>query len=365
MMLVPRTPFTRDLLLGVAVAAAAQLELVLVFGQVEGPRTWHHATGLLILPALALRRQTPLGSILVAAVGLLFGPLVGPAAVAIPYLVLLFLLASLGWFASLGQGVVGVAVTLISGLGYDTLAGAAPVADVIVNAALLILAWAVGHGLRASTDRRVAAEVESDRTARAAVDAERGRIAREVHDSLGHALTLMTLQAGSARERTDQPAASEALRLIERTGRDALGDLHRVLRLVDPEGAGDKGLEDLADLVAGVARIGLRVDLQVHAGSIPGGLSKATYSVVQEALTNIARHSHASTAQVQVCREAGELVTVVADPGPARQVPRSGAGRGLIGLEQRLVRCGGRLVAAPDGDGWHVEARIPLPERTT
>ncbi|MFA9429202.1 sensor histidine kinase [Egicoccus sp. AB-alg2] len=364
MKLAPRTPFARDLLLAVAVTAVAQIELVLLAAQAGGPVVWHHATSLLILPALALRRRAPLWSILIAAVGLLFQPLIGPAAVATPYLALLFLLASLGWFAPLRQGVVGVAVTLVCGLGYDTLAGAAPVADVVVNAALLVLAWAAGRGLRVTTDRRVAAEVEADRTARAAVDAERGRIARDVHDSLGHALTLMTLQAGSARERVDQPVASEALTLIERTGREALTDLHRVLGLLDLEGDRGKGLAHLPDLVAGIAPVGLQVDLEVQAHEVPRSVANATYWVVQEALTNIARHSHARVADVRVCSRAGELVTVVADPGPARHGARPGTGRGLMGLQRRLEPLGGTLAVASDAAGWRVEVHIPLPERS-
>jgi signal transduction histidine kinase len=136
--------------------------------------------------------------------------------VATPYLALLFLLASCGWFAPFRRGVFGVALILVCGLAYDTVTGAAPVADVVVNAALIILAWVAGYGLRVSTDRRVAAEVEADRAAHAAVEQERSRIARDLHDSLGHALTLMTLQAGSARERDNvgKGHATEAVTLL-------------------------------------------------------------------------------------------------------------------------------------------------------
>jgi signal transduction histidine kinase len=365
MPLVPRSPFVRDLLVGVAVTVAAQFELLLLADQVEGPAVWHHVTTLLILPAFALRRRAPLGSIGVVAVGLVFEPLVGPAAVAIPYLALLFLLTSFGWFAPFRQGVLGVAVTLICGLAYDTVAGAAPVADVVVNAALLILAWAAGHGLRVVTDRRVAAEVEADRAARAAVERERGRIARDMHDSLGHALTLMTLQAGSARERIDQSVAAETLESIERAGREALADLHRVLGLLGSEADTGRGLAHLPDLVAGVRSSGLRVDLEVQAGVVPSSIASATYRVVQEALTNVARHSQASAAQVRVCHEDGALVTVVTDHGPARWEPTTGTGRGLDGLQHRLELFGGTLEASPSAHGWRVEARIPLPERAS
>lgn len=94
--LLPRSPLARDALLGSAVTAFAQAELALLTEQVTGPIVWHHVVSLLILPAIALRRRARLGSILVAAVGLVASPLIGPAPVAVPYLALLFLLASLG-----------------------------------------------------------------------------------------------------------------------------------------------------------------------------------------------------------------------------------------------------------------------------
>ncbi len=362
MPLVPRSPIARDLLVGAAVTAAAQVELLLLGDQLTGPAVWHHVTSLLILPALALRRRAPLGSILVVAVGLLFQPLVGPAAVAIAYLALLFLLASFGWFASTWQGTVGVAVTLVCGLAYDVVTGSAPMADVVVNAALLILAWGAGHGLRVATDRRVAVELEADRVARAAVERERGRIARDMHDSLGHALTLMTLQAGSARERVDQPLASEAFASIERAGREALTDLQRVLGLLGSEVDAGKGLAHLPELVAGVRSGGLEVDLDVQADAASGSAANAMYRVVQEALTNVARHSQAASVRVSVRQEEGTLVAVVSDPGPNRHEPTSGTGRGLDGLRRRLELFDGTLDASPAARGWKVEARIPLVE---
>lgn len=132
--LLPRSPLARVALLGSAVTAVAQAELALLTEQVTGPIVWHHVVSLLILPAIALRRRARLGSILVAAVGLVASPLIGPAPVAVPYLALLFLLASLGWFASLRRGLVGVAATLVCGLGYGVATGGALVTDEIVNA---------------------------------------------------------------------------------------------------------------------------------------------------------------------------------------------------------------------------------------
>ncbi|MGC0250671.1 sensor histidine kinase [Pseudactinotalea sp. Z1748] len=356
----PRSPLTRDVLLGVAVTAAAQAELLLIAADGAGPSVWHHLEHVLILPALGLRRRAPLGSILVAAVGLLAAPLVGPVAVAVPYLALLFLLASLGWFASLRRGLVGVAATLACGLGYDAVSGAEPVADLVVNAVLIGSAWMAGHGLRVATDRRVAVEVATDRAARDAVAAERGRIARDLHDSLAHALTLITLRAGGARERVVQASAAQAFGAIEQVGREALADMHRALGLLGPATDDAPGMAHLPDLVEGFRGGGLTVDLDVQACAIPGSVSTTIYRVVQEALTNVTRHSNACTARVRICHKDGELVTVVTDPGPARPSPTAGTGRGLDGLRQRLDLFGGSLASHRHADGWRVEARIPL-----
>lgn len=300
MPLVPRAPWARDLLLGAVLTLVAEAELLLLDpAEVDGPVAAHHALNLLVLPAVALRRRTPLGSIAVAAVGLVFTPLMGSAPTATPYLVLLFLLGSLGWHAGTRDGLLGTAAVLVLGVGLDAAANDFRFADLVVNTVIVTLAWAGAHLVRRATDRRVAAEVAADRAARAAVEEERGRIARDLHDSLAHALTLMTLQAGGARERVTEPLALEVLGSIETSGRQALDDMHRVLGLLGPASPDAPDLAHLPELVEGVRGSGLDVDLRVVADDLPPSVSTTVYRVVQEALTNVVRHSAAASARVE------------------------------------------------------------------
>jgi signal transduction histidine kinase len=235
-------------------------------------------------------------------------------------------------------------------------------ADLVVNVVLLVATWLAGHGLRVSSDRRVAAELAADRAASVAVQEERARISRDLHDSLGHALTLITLQAGSARERTEDPVAVDALQTIETSGRQAVLDLHGFLELLEAAAPAAPGLAELPALVDGVRRSGLTVDLAVTAGPLPEGPSAAVYRVVQEGLTNALRHSDASHASVDVHREAASVVTVVTSSGHPTAPLTRGAGRGLVGLRERLAALGGSVESVATSEGWRLEARIPSTE---
>ena len=360
--LLPRTSFARDLLLGVVVTAVALLELWVAADQIEGSLLAHSLVALLILPGLAVRRTHPLASALLGALSLALQPYIGPAPVATGFLVLLFILASLGWYAPLRRGLLGVAAVVAGGLVFDVTTDEFLLADMVVNVVILLAAWAAGRGLRVASDRHVAAEVEADRMAQAAVRGERERISRDLHDSLAHALTLITLQAGSARERTDDGQAADALGTIEDTGREALADMHRFLELLSTPAGEPPGLANVPALVEGVRRNGLAVELTVSVDQLPLGLSTTVYRVVQEGLTNVVRHSQATRAAVEVHREDRSLVTIVSSTGPARPATTPGSGRGLIGLRERLNVFGGSLHSDATADGWRLEARIPLTE---
>ena len=357
----PDAPWKRQLLLGVLVTGIAEVELVLAGDAVEGRPLWHHAANLLILPAFALRLARPLWSVAVVSLGFAAEPLLGPAPVATPFLVLLFLTTSLGWHAALRPGLAGVALLLLAGMTYPVAQGEFLIADVVVNGTIIVGAWTAGFFTRRATDRRIRAEVEADRSARDAVAAERERIGRDLHDSMGHALTLVTLQAGSARERSTDPLAHQVLGDIESTGREALADLHRLLRLVGREREEAPGVPDLIDLVDGVRRGGLAVDLDVDVPvEVPASASTTAYRVVQEALTNVLRHSGATRARVSVQRDDRGLTVRVTDYGRPRHTAIAGSGRGLAGLRERVALFGGAVHSGPSEDGWHLEARIPV-----
>lgn len=358
----PRSPHLRDLLLAAVVTAVAEVELWLAAERVEGPLSWHLLTTLLVLPGLALRRSAPLAAALIAAASLALQPLVGTAPVATGFLVLLLILGSLGWYAGLRHGLVGVGSVVAGGLLFDVTTDDFLLADLVVNVVIIVAAWASGRAMRVASDRRLAAELEADRSARLAVQEERSRISRDLHDSLAHALTLITLQAGGARERVEDPLVGGALGTIEDTGREALADMHRFLGLLDAPLAEPPSVTHIPDLVEGVRRSGLRVDLDLTGEPIPLGTSTALYRVVQEGLTNVVRHSDARHAAVVVGREDTAFVAVVRSTGPARVPAVAGTGRGLVGLRERIAAFGGSLEARATPDGWVLEARVPAPE---
>ncbi len=364
MPLLPASPLRRDLLLATVFAGLAQVELFLVADRVDSPG-WYHLAELLILPALALRRIAPLGACAFAALSLGLEPLLGPAPVAAPFLSLLLVLASVGWYGSLRTGLVGVGMILAGGLVHDFTTEQFLLADLVVNVVLIVVVWAGAHLLRVSTDRRVRSEVAAERAAADAIRAERTRIAGDLHDSLAHALTLITLQAGSARERTDHALAGEALAAIERTGRDALADMQRFLALLGPGSPDAPGIQDLPDLVQKVRSGGLEVELDTEAGQVTPGISTTVFRVVQEALTNVVRHSDARTARVVVHRDGTELVARVSDDGRAVPERTTGSGRGLAGLTERVRVFDGTVSSGRTERGWQVEARIPLVEATS
>ena len=358
----PRAASLRDLLLGVGVTAVAELEVWLASARMEGPLAGHLLLNLLVLPAMALRRTHPLGAALVGAVSMAMQPLVGPSPVATGFLVLLFVLASLGWYASTRRGLVGLAAVVAGGLVFDATTDDFLLADLVVNVVILAATWGAGRAVRVASDRRVAAEVAADRTAQVAIQEERSRISRDLHDSLAHALTLITLQAGSARERSGDPLAVAALGTIEDTGREALTDMHRFLEVLAVPAGEPPGISHLPDLVEGVRRSGVLVTLEVTPEQVPQGVSTTVYRVVQEGLTNVVRHSEAQAASVAVRREGRALVTLVCSTGRARPTPAPGSGRGLVGLRERLAVFGGTIESGATADGWRLEARIPVAE---
>ena len=354
-----RPVWVRDLVAGLVVTAIAELELWLTASEVPDPLLWHVLMNLLILPALAVRRVSPLASAVVVAVSMALQPFVGPSPVATGFLVVLFLLASLGWYASVRHGLAGLGAVIAGGVVYDLTEELVP-ADLVVNVVLLTSAWAGGRAVRVASDRRVAAELAADRSARLAVQEERGRISRDLHDSLAHALTLITLQAGSGRERADDAGTAALLGNIESSARDSLTEMHRFLRLLDATPEEQPGIAHLDALVDGVRHSGLDVEVRIGVDDVPHGVSTAVYRVVQEGLTNVVRHSESHRAVVDVRCEGASLVTTVCSDGPAREAELPGSGRGLVGLRERLAVVGGTLESAPTAAGWRLEARIPL-----
>jgi len=219
-----------------------------------------------------------------------------------------------------------------------------------------------------STSERLVAEL-----ARARRDARelghRTRLARELHDSVGHALTVTTLQAGAAARVLDSDPAfvARALEAIADAGRTALEELDHVLGLLrDGESADRFPQPDLGDLDAlldGARHAGVPVTAEVAGdpATVPAAVSREAYRILQEGLTNALRHAGPVPVAVRVrTRTDGVELEVV---NPVGHGARVGGGRGITGMRERVAVLGGQLDAGPDADGWRVRARLPFPAR--
>jgi signal transduction histidine kinase len=222
---------------------------------------------------------------------------------------------------------------------------------------------------RALEGRAVELEQEGEERARAAVAEERTRIARELHDVVSHAVSVIVLQARGARKTLDgdDRPVREALDVIERSGTEALTEMRRllsVLRKGDEELAlaPQPSLRRIADLVESVRGAGLPVELQVDGDidDLPPGVDVSAYRIVQEALTNALKHAGPARALVTIKRVDGDLEIQVVDTGEGA-ADGGGSGQGLVGMRERVAVYGGELQAGqrPEG-GYALSARLPL-----
>ncbi|OKI24201.1 hypothetical protein A6A07_04695 [Streptomyces sp. CB03911] len=220
-------------------------------------------------------------------------------------------------------------------------------------------------GLRAASD------------AARAVAEERGRIAREMHDILAHAVSLMVVQAeaGPVVVRSDPERAIRTFDTIADSGRDAMVQLRRVLGVLKEDGAGPQlapqpRLAELAAVADRVREAGVRVRLELPGPgrTLPADVEATAFRIVQEALTNVVKHAGAGAAEVRLTAAGEVLEVLVSDDGQGvrqradRTVSDWSGGRGLVGIRERAAACGGRAEAGPraDGTGFLVTARLPL-----
>ena len=235
-----------------------------------------------------------------------------------------------------------------------------------------IIGFALGERLR-ETDvtRRLAdqAELEREEQARLAVAEERARIARELHDVVGHSVSVMTVQAAAVRRllEPDQDKEREALEVVEQTGREALAEMRRmvgVLRRPEeaPALAPQPSLEHLEQLLSTTREAGLPVELTIEGtpAELPPALDTTAYRIVQEALTNAVKHANADRAEVLVRYGNGTVELVVSDDGRGNG-DGGGSGHGLVGMRERVSVYGGELEAGPQaGGGFRLRATLPV-----
>ena len=235
---------------------------------------------------------------------------------------------------------------------------------------LMVLAIAVLPAMFAllRRTRRENAEREREQDRRRYADEERLRIAREVHDVVGHSLSVITLQAGVALHVLERrPAqAAESLEAIRRTSKDALAELRTTLEVFrDPDGSAPHGLRPglarLDDLVGALTGAGREVRLErvdVAPETLPVAVDQAAFRIVQEALTNVVRHAGPATATVRLVQQPGRLTLAVTDDGTATQVPTEG--NGISGMRERAAAVGGSVeVAVAEPRGLAVRSVLP------
>jgi signal transduction histidine kinase len=380
----PRTAFLVDAVvaLGFSVLALIELQLHWDDGYSFGSPSWNIPLLLAVTLPVALRRRSPRAALVIA-----FG------AVVLPSLFVAHTLFFFGGLLPLGLLVYSAARQLDR---YPAVALAGPVAllavyplrvppfdagDYAFGAVLFGAAYGAGRLVRRLERQRLlladalaAQQREQAARERALLLDERARIARELHDVVAHAVSVMVVQAGAARFAlgSDEAEVRDRLLSVEATGRGAVDDLRRLLDLLRAEDdevpAGDTpqpGLGQLDELVDTLQRAGLPVRLVVDGlpETLPPLLDVTAYRLVQEALTNALKHSAAEWVRVQITADDQAVVLDVTDGGPSRSSSPDaldGSRQGLIGMRERVALFGGRLEAGPEGPGWRVHAELPL-----
>jgi signal transduction histidine kinase len=236
----------------------------------------------------------------------------------------------------------------------------------VLELAWLIAAAAAGEALRQAERRADEAERTREESALRRADEERLHIARELHDSLTHQISVIKVQAEAAvhvAQKRGEPVP-EALLAIRDAGREAARELRATLEaLRDDDTTPPFGLDQLPGLVQRAGATGLRASLTIEGdrADVPVAVGRTAYRIVQESLTNVARHARAGIASVRVTYRSGAVVIQVDDDGVAMPGSSPPPGVGLLGMRERVTALGGELRAGPrDGGGFSVHAELPV-----
>lgn len=366
-----------DAALGVAVFGTLAAMISADLGSERGPQVLAYLFAFALGAMMLGRRRYPL-LILGLSVGGLFGyyaagyPVIG---LSVPAVAALFSAAQFRrpqW--SIGAAgvliVVGYGVRLVQGQDVAMLVGYELANDVLLMAAAIALGISLRlrGQLRRSSERLLRATAERERVqSEAAITALRADIARELHDSLGHQSTVISMHTDVARESlaTDPPAAQRALDVVTRTNSSMMNELRHTVRTLRQSRPTNTNTS-LATLEQSLlAELPIAVDAMIRIDhELPPQLETTVVRIVQEALTNVVKHSRADAARLRIVTDATGLHITVADIGPAALAESGSApGFGIAGMVERAGAVGGELTAGPESAGFVVRARLPLPTR--
>ena len=357
----------RDAAVAVGVAA------ILLFDGLPGSRTGSAALGWVLLAAgglaLVVRRNWPVAVLVVTGLCAVAYRAAGFEVFAVAYLVAVYSAVRAG--RRLVTVVISVVVlvalpfaALLSGS--DGAGEAVNQARGVLELAWLIAAGAAGEALRQAERRADEAERTREEIALRRAGEERLHLARELHDSLTHQISVIKVQAEAAvhlaQRRGEQ--VPEALVAIREAGREASRELRATLEaLRDDDSAAPRGLGDVPDLVRQARSTGLEATLTVdgHRPDLSEAVDRTAYRIVQESLTNVTRHAAAAAATVRIGYRPGAVSIQVDDDGRAAPGDKPVPGIGLLGMRERVTALGGRLRAEPrEEGGFTVHAELPV-----
>jgi signal transduction histidine kinase len=296
-----------------------------------------------------------------------------------PLLMALVSVYTIGAYLALREALIGLAVALVGiwiGVASQTARG---YSDFVFTLIVVAAGWLVGRGMHGRVrqtaelaERTLRLEQERESERRAAIDEERRRIARDLHDVIAHSVSVMVVQAGAAEDvfERDPAAVLEPIRAVQETGRAALVEISRLLGLLRDDGAElglapQPRLDDLGELAEQMRTAGLIVALRLEGEPrpLPLGVDLSVYRIAQEALTNTLKHADGAAAELVLRYRERDVELEVTDDGAGTENGHRG-GHGLIGMRERVAVFGGTLEAGrrPEG-GFRVLARLPLQVR--
>jgi signal transduction histidine kinase len=340
--------------------------------------------GYLLLAAggliLLVRRRWPVAVFLTTtAIGLVYyaaGYPDGPAAIGL-FVATYTLTAQGDGRRSLQIVAAGITLLAVAWLLVGDLQSFNPAGWVLFRIGTAVMAATLGESVRGrrvlaaeAVERAERAEQTKEAEARRRVDAERLRIAREVHDTVAHAIAVINVQAGVTAHVLDRrpQQARETLVTIEQTSARALGELRAtlgMLRDAEDRRAPTPGLGQVEELVGMAREAGLDVKLEVASPprELPSAVDQAAYRILQESITNVIRHAGPARVTVSLTYGPSDLQLRITDDGCGpRHADGSQGGRGIVGMRERAALLGGELTAGPrQGGGFQVQARLPLP----